>query len=250
MEVAQRPYSGNVHGVVTGIGLVNLVHSSGESGDFLPLDFRVYAPAPDGKTKNDHFQDLFKQVVAEGNIQARTLLFESWYASSGSLKVMQRAGWTFFTTLKSHRLVSASLVSVSKEAGYQALGTLEPPAGGSSRGVEARVQPVPFGVKLLQLVATDGRIEWALTNPLAAHLNRELVIDAVQVRWQVEEFPRSLKQVTGSENCPCRNAQAQRNHLTCSHLAWASLRQYARSIGRTVYQASGRRLEQLKRGVG
>ncbi len=41
IEVAKRPYSGNVHGMVTGIGLVNLVHSSGQAGDFLPLDFRI-----------------------------------------------------------------------------------------------------------------------------------------------------------------------------------------------------------------
>lgn len=60
IEVTQRQYSGNVHGLVTGIGLVNLVHRSGESGDFLPLDFRLYAPAQDGLTKNGHFQALFK----------------------------------------------------------------------------------------------------------------------------------------------------------------------------------------------
>lgn len=233
IEVAQRQYSGNVHGVVTGIGLVNLVHSSGESGDFLPLDFRVYAPSQDGKTKNDHFQAMFNQVVEEGAIRARTLLFDSWYASSENLKVIQRAGWTFFTTLKSNRLVS-----VSKEAGYQALDTLEPPAGGWSRGVEVRVQQVPFGVKLFKLVATDGSIEWVITNQLAAHLNREMVIDAVQVRWQVEEFHRSFKQLTGSEKCQCRKAQAQQNHLTCCYLAWVSLRQYARSIGQTIYQAA------------
>jgi len=61
--VAQRQYSGNVHGVVTGIGLVNLVHGSGESSDFLPLDLRVYTPGQEGLTKNDHFQ---------------ALLFDSW----------------------------------------------------------------------------------------------------------------------------------------------------------------------------
>ena len=77
IEVAQRQYSGNVHELVTGIGLVNLVHSSGESGDFLPLDFRIYAPTQDGLTKNDHFQAMFKQVVEKGKIQTRTLLFDS-----------------------------------------------------------------------------------------------------------------------------------------------------------------------------
>ena len=53
INVAKRQYSGNAHGIVTGIGLVNLVHSSGEAGDFLPLDYRVYAPDHDGQTKND-----------------------------------------------------------------------------------------------------------------------------------------------------------------------------------------------------
>ena len=203
MEVAQRQYSGNVHGVVTGIGLVNLVHSSGKSGDFLPLDFRVYAPGQDGLTKNDHFQAMFKHVVAEGKIQARTLLFDRWYASSENLKVIHRADWTFFTTLKSNRLVS-----VSKESGYQALDTLEPPVGGWSRGVEVGVQQVPFGLKLFQLTATDGSIEWVITNRMAAPLNREMVIEAVRVRWQVEEFHRSFKQLTGSEKCQCRKARA------------------------------------------
>ncbi|AWM35263.1 transposase [Hymenobacter nivis] len=233
IEVAQRQYSGNVHGLVTGIGLVNLFHSSGESGDFLSLDFRIYAPAQDGLTKNDHFQAMFKQVVEEGKIQARTLLFDSWYANSENLKVIEQAGWTFFTTLKSNRLVS-----LGKETGYQSLNTLDPPAGGWSRGVEVRLQQVPFGVKLFKLVTIDGSIEWVITNYLAAHLNREMVIEAVQVRWQVEEFHRSFKQLTGSEKCQCRKAQAQRNHLTCCYLVWVTLRQYARAIGRTIYQAA------------
>ena len=100
IEVAKRPYSGNAHGMVTGIGLVNLVHSSGQTGDFLPLDYRVYAPEEDQLTKNDHFLAMFDQVVAEGQVLARTILFDSWYAGSTNLKRIHRAGWTFFTTLK------------------------------------------------------------------------------------------------------------------------------------------------------
>ena len=218
IEVAKRQYSGNVHGMVTGIGLVNLVHSSGEAGDFMPLDFRVYAPDLDKKTKNDHFLDMFQQVVDEGKLLARTILFDCWYAGSTNLKKIHRAGWTFFTTLKSNRLVS-----LSKATGYQSLDALEPPAQGWSQGVEVRLQAVPFGVKLFKLVATNGDIEWVITNHLAAHLTREMVIDAVEVRWQVEEFHRSFKQVTGSEKCQCRKAISQRNHLTCCYLAWISL---------------------------
>ena len=69
-------------------------------------------------------------------------------------------------------------------------------------------------------------------------MTRELVIDAVRVRWQVEEFHRSFKQMTGAEKCQCRKASAQRNHLTCAicrgyrwlsmHGAWG--RQYTKLI--------------------
>lgn len=106
--------------------------------------------------------------------------------------------------------------------------------------MEVRLQQVPFGVKLFKLVATDGSIEWVITNHLAAHLSWEMVIDAVKVRWQVEEFHRSFKQLTGAEKCQCRKAQSQRNQLTCCYLAWVSLRQYARAIGQTIYQAHQR----------
>ena len=73
IEVAKRQYPGNARGMVTGIGLVNLVHSSGQAGDFLPLDDRVYAPDGDQLTKNDHFLALFDHVVAEDKGLARTI---------------------------------------------------------------------------------------------------------------------------------------------------------------------------------
>jgi len=175
---------------------------------------------------------MFDQVVAEGKLLARPILFDSWYAASTNLKRIHRAGWTFFTTLQRNRLVS-----VSKESGYQRLDTLDPPPQGWSQRLEVRLKEVPFGVKLFKLVATNGDGEWVITNYLAAHLTREMVVEAVQVRWQVEEFHRSFKQLTGSEKCQCRKAAAQRNYLTCCYLAWVSLRQHARQIGQTVYQA-------------
>ena len=75
--MVKRQCSGAAHGLVTGIYLVDLVHSNGRAGDFLPLDYRVYAPEQDARTQNEHFQSMFAHVVAEGKIQARTLLFDA-----------------------------------------------------------------------------------------------------------------------------------------------------------------------------
>ena len=210
IDVAKHSYSSNAHGMVTGIGLVNLVHSSGKARDFLLLNYRVYAPDQDGQPKNDYFLVLYDQVVAEGKLLARNILFDSWYAGSTNLKRIHRAGWTFLTTLKSNRLVS-----LAKESSYQGLGPLEPPPQGWSQRVEVRLKEVSLSVKRFKLVVTNGDIEWVITNYLVAHLTREIVIEAAPVRWQVEEFHRSFKQLSEVERCQCRKATAQRNNLTC-----------------------------------
>jgi predicted transcriptional regulator len=44
-------------------------------------------------------------------------------------------------------------------------------------------------------------------------------VEADDLRWQVEEPHRGIKQLTGSEKCQCRKARSQRNHLACYHHA-------------------------------
>ena len=130
------------------------MHRSGEAGGLLPLDYRLYAPDHDGRTRNDHFPALFDQVASEDKLLARTILFESGYAGRTNLKRIHRAGWTFFITLKNNRLVRRTTAS-----GYPGPDTREPPPQGRSQGVEVRLQEGPFGLKLLKLVATNGSIE-------------------------------------------------------------------------------------------
>ena len=74
------------------IGLVNRAHSSGETGDFLPLDYRIYTPDEDQKTKNDHFLNLFDGIVAADKLLTSNILFDSWYVGSTNLKRIHRAG--------------------------------------------------------------------------------------------------------------------------------------------------------------
>jgi hypothetical protein len=39
IELVKKPYSGAEHGLVGGIGVINLVHSDGD--DFYPIDDRI-----------------------------------------------------------------------------------------------------------------------------------------------------------------------------------------------------------------
>lgn len=77
IELVKLQYSGAEGGLVRGIGVLNLLHSSGRDGDFYALDYRIYAPECDGKTKNDHFREMLVRAVSDKQLQAKTVLFDS-----------------------------------------------------------------------------------------------------------------------------------------------------------------------------
>ena len=229
IEMVKLQYSGNTHGLVKGIGIVNLVHV--HEGDYHPLDFRVYAPDADGKTKNDHFQDMLRQAFEEKGLQAQTILFDSWYAGMENLKFIHGLGKFFITTLKENRLVS-----LSKEQDYIHLQQIEWTPEQLQEGINVKLKKIPFTVQLFKRVATNGDIEWVITNCDPGSIQAQVVQKENQVRWCIEQLHRELKQLTGIERCQCRKQRAQRNHFACCYHAWFSLKIAAKRLGKTLYQ--------------
>jgi hypothetical protein len=231
IEMVKLQYSGVEGGLVRGIGVVNLVHTNGGDGEYYPIDFRIYAKDADGKTKNDHFQEMLLRAVSERKIQARTVLFDSWYSSWHNLKLVHRLGLIFYTVLKANRLVS-----LSKEEGYIHLDEIDWTEDRLKNGIIVKLKKVPFKVKLLKVVATNGDIDWVITNDLDDTVITQVAQEANDLRWQVEEFHRELKQLTGSAKCQCRKARSQRNHLACCYHAWLSLKVQAKLLNKTIYR--------------
>ncbi|HEX2913184.1 MAG TPA: transposase [Chloroflexia bacterium] len=227
IELVKLQYSGNAHGLVRGIGIVNLVHSDGS--DFYPTDYRIYAPDCDDKTKNDHFGDMLIRAKSERGIKANTIVFDAWYGSVANLKLVHRLGMTFVTTIKSNRMVS-----VSKEQGYIHLDQLEWSEEQLAHGQRVKLKEVPFKVQLFKLVAINGDIEWAITNRLD-DVDVHFVQDGLKVRWQIEQLHRELKQLIGTENCQCRKQRSQRNHLACCYQAWLSIKVKALQLAKSSY---------------
>ncbi len=233
IQMVKRQYSGAEGGLVDGIGIVNLVHTDGQ-GHFTPIDFRIYAKEHDGKTKNDHFLEMLTAAIAGKEIKAKTVLFDSWYSSWQNLKHLHRLGLLFYTTLKSNRLVSPS-----PEEGYLHLDEIEWTSERLTHGLLVKLKKVPFSVRLFKLVATNGDIDWVITNQLdmtpASSTPAQVAQDANDVRWEIEQFHRELKQLTGSQRCQCRKQRAQRNHLACCYHAWLIMKAHARHLGKTIY---------------
>ncbi len=62
-EPVRRRYSGNAHGVIAGIGLVACVYVSPETDQFRLVDYRLFAPGTDGKTKPGHVAEALGQLA-------------------------------------------------------------------------------------------------------------------------------------------------------------------------------------------
>lgn len=230
IELVYPHYSGNKHAVVRGIDIVNLVHSSGD-GDYYPIDYRIFAPEYEKATKNDHFLDMLKIAFDVRKIRAKYILFDSWYASVANLKYIHRQDRIFYTTLKSNRLVS-----ITKEEGYIHLQDIDWTTERLEKGISVKLKDLPFLVKLFKIVATDGDIDWVITNDPATNLTTSVVRGRNDVRWDVECFHREIKQLTGIEKCQCQNEWAQRNHIACCYHAWLALKVHATKLKQTLYR--------------
>ena len=245
IHMVKLQYSGAAGGLVRGIGVINLVHTSGQKGDFYPIDFRLYnpeGPGGDGKTKNQHFRDMLVRAKLDKRLSANTVLFDSWYASVDNLKLLHRTlGMIFVTCLKSNRLVS-----LSKEQGYCHLQEIVWTDAQLRHGILVKLKELPFVVRLFKVVAPNGDIDWVITNRdtlgsggPAGETQRPITVQDVHeanvLRWQIEQRHRDLKQLVGTEKCQCRKARSQRNHLACCYLAWLSLKVAAKTVGATLY---------------
>ena len=99
IDIVSRQYSGNEHSVIPGIGIVNLLWLEKESGDYCPIDYRIYDKKSDGKTKNNHCREMLK-LAKERGIKPDVVVFDSWYCSKGNLIAIRDFGWNWVAFLK------------------------------------------------------------------------------------------------------------------------------------------------------
>ena len=79
------------------------------------------------------------------------------------------------------------------------------------------------------------RTDHVVTND-PSQLTTAAVQEASGFRWNVEQFHREEKQLTGIEACQYRRARIQRNHIGCAILVWVCLKALAHQTGNTVCQ--------------
>ena len=104
MELVNWQYSGADKGVVKGIGVVNAIWQT-DKAHYIPIDYRIWHPSDDGKTKNDHFRDMLSSAKARG-LEPEMVVADSWYSSLKNLKSVRSHCWDWVMGLKKNRLVN------------------------------------------------------------------------------------------------------------------------------------------------
>ena len=79
IELTRWQYSGNEHGVIRGIGLISCIYVNPKIGKFWVIDYRIYNPSEDGKTKIDHVLDMLESLVGYKEIPFSTVSLPTIY---------------------------------------------------------------------------------------------------------------------------------------------------------------------------
>ncbi len=233
IELVRRQYSGNAHAVIKGIGVVTCVYVNAERDQFWIIDYRIYDPDGDGKSKLDHVREMLNSALHDKQISFRAVLMDTWYAERKLMMHIERLGKLFYCPLKSNRRVDDS----DAQQPYQRADELSWSDHEQEHGKLIHIKDFPKGhrVKLFRLVLSTRRTDYIATNDLAQDTT-QATQEVCGWRWKVEQFHREGKQLTGLEHCQCRAARIQRNHIGCAILVWVRLKQVASETARTLYQ--------------
>ena len=142
-------------------------------------------------------------------------------------------GKIYYCPLKSNRLVDDS-GGVEK---YKRIDQLAWSEKELLQGKLIKINKLPKDkkVKLFWVAVSSSRTEYVVTNDLTQDYTLE-VHAICSIRWNIEEFHRELKQLTGIQSCQCRKSRIQRNHIACAMLVWNQLKRLAFQVGNTIYQ--------------
>jgi hypothetical protein len=108
IALVRRQYSGNAHRLIRGIGVVTCVYVNPELDQFWLIDYRLYDPDGDGKSKLDHVHDMLSHVVYHKRLPFHPALMDTWYARKDLMLFIEALQKVYYCPLKANRQVDDS----------------------------------------------------------------------------------------------------------------------------------------------
>lgn len=233
IELVRSQYSGNAHSVIKGIGVVTCIYVNPDLDRFWLIDYRIYDPDGDGKSKLDHVQEMLTNIIHQKQLPFHAVLMDSWYATKDLILFIESIQKFYYCPLKDNRQVDDS----GGERAYQRIDSLNWSEDELRHGKRIKIKGFPkdHKVQCFRVETSTRRTDWIVTNDPAAD-STQATQEVCGFRWKIEQLHREGKQLTGLERCQCRKARIQRNHIGCALLVWVRLKELALQTGRSVYQ--------------
>lgn len=234
IEPVRSQWSGNAHGIIRGIGVVTCIYVNPDTDQFWAIDWRLFDPDTDGKTKMDHVEEMLRNAHTHKALPCRAVLMDTWYATKRlMLLIDEELNKLFYCPLKINRLVDDS----GGVRPYRAVGDLEWSEDERRGGKCIKIKDFPgsYKVQLFRVPVSTSRTDHVATNDRTCQSTDDARTTCAS-RWKIEQLHREIKQTCGIEQCQCRKGRIQRNHIACAFLVWARLKQVAYKTARTVYQ--------------
>lgn len=209
------------------------IYVNPELNKFWIIDYRIFDPDVDGRSKIDHLTEMLKNAFYQKKLTFPTVLFDAWYATISVILMCEDLGKKYYCPLRKNRLVDDS----GGEKKYQQIAKLNWSDYDLKEGKIIKIKKFPKNhkVKLFRVAISTNRTEYIVTNDMSQNSTDDTRKECA-IRWKIEEFHREIKQLTGIEKCQCRKNRIQRNHIACSMLVWVKLKHVANKNNKTVYQ--------------
>ena len=165
IELVRLQYSGNAHGLIKGIGIVNCVYFNPDTEQFWLMDYRIFSPDTDGKTKLNHVSDMLESLKKR-NISYLYLLMDSWYATSDLFKYAIKEQKIFYCPIKSNRKIDDSGGKEPYKQAFETSFTNEEVKSG--KPVNVFKMPMDTYFKPFRVLVLTTRTNCIITNNIAA----------------------------------------------------------------------------------
>lgn len=220
--------------MIQGIGVVTCVYVVPESNDYWLIDYRIYDPHRNGKSKLDHVREMLDNALVAKRLPCRRVLMDSWYAERKLMLHIERCGNVYYCPLKSNRPVEAT---PDAPQGYQRVDSLAWTQDQQQHGRQVHLKDFPKGhtLNLFRLALSAQRTDYVVTNDTAQQ-TASGAQEACGWRWRITQVHRELEQTTDIEGCQYRRFRSQRNHIVCAMLVWAFLRRTTTAAHTSVYR--------------
>lgn len=260
IEIASAQYSGQKHGITTGIGVITLVYINPELNKYWIMDYRIYDKATDGKKKTDHALGMIEywQLIHELHPERApftTVLIDAGYTCKKIMQYVVRKDKIFYGVMPKSRKVSypdpaGEIDHRTHKTNiiYKQVGDFEWDAttyeGERLRtyGITVCIEDLPNDKPLrLFRITAKHRTEYIVTNDVRVE-TAEAAKKVGGFRWKIEQFHREVKQLTGVAKSQARSGRKQRNHICIAFVVWHQLNELAKQMKTTLYEVKHRPL--------